>query len=160
MHFCCFELMLITLIKKVILHLWISEEHLCDTILNSKVFSRFENLVLIEKCWDCYQLTGPISNFFRSLVKISRPLSHFEIFIASKEEGVSQLFLRILPKKKIWAIKRSDMLAQGTVLLYLLTKNMFCYDMKLLGKKKLIFIESLSFYFSAFSSVEIVIRQM
>ena len=52
------------------------------------------------------------------------------------------------------------MLAQGTVLLYLLTKNMFCYDMKLLGKKKLIFIESLSFYFSAFSSVEIVIRQM
>ena len=48
---------------------------LCDTILSSKVFSRFENLVLIEQRWDCYQLTGLISSFFRSLVKISRPAS-------------------------------------------------------------------------------------
>ena len=29
----------------------------------------------------------------------------------------------------------------------ILTKNMFCYEMKLLGEKKLIFIESLSCFF-------------
>ena len=32
----------------------------------------------------------------------------------------------------------------------ILTKDMFCYDMKSLGERKLIFIESLSFYFLAF----------
>ena len=32
----------------------------------------------------------------------------------------------------------------------ILTKDMFYYDMKSLGEKKLIFIESLSFYFLAF----------
>ena len=32
----------------------------------------------------------------------------------------------------------------------ILTKNMFCYDMKSLGERKLILIESLSFYFLAF----------
>ena len=32
----------------------------------------------------------------------------------------------------------------------ILTKNMFCYDMKSLGERKLIFIEGLSFYFLAF----------
>ena len=90
---------------------------LCDTILSPKVFSRFKNLVLIEQCWDCYQLTGLISSFFRSLAKISQPLSHFGIFIANKEEGVFQLFLRILPNKKIWAIKRLDVLEKGTLML-------------------------------------------
>ena len=44
----------------------------------------------------------------------------------------------------------SDMLAQGIVMSCLLTKNMFCYDMKSLGEMNLIFIESLSFYFLAF----------
>ena len=33
----------------------------------------------------------------------------------------------------------------------ILTKNMFCYDMKSLGERKLIFFESLSFCFLAFS---------
>ena len=56
--------------------------------------------VSIEWRWDCYQLTDQNSSFLRSLVKISRSLSYFGIFIANKEEGVSQLFLRILPKKK------------------------------------------------------------
>ena len=90
---------------------------LCNTILSSKVFSRFQNLTLTEWHWDSYQLTGLISCFFRSLVKISWPLSHFRMCIRNKEEGISQLFLRILPKKKIIAIKRSDVLLQGTVLL-------------------------------------------
>ena len=76
MHFCCSELILITL-NTTFMNLrgaficFI----LCDTILSSKVFSRFENLVLIEQHWDCYQLTGLISNFYRSLVKISRTAS-------------------------------------------------------------------------------------
>ena len=55
--------------------------------------------VLIEWCWDCYQLTGLTSSFFRSLVKISWSLRYFRIFIANKEKGISQLFLRILPKR-------------------------------------------------------------
>ena len=42
------------------------------------------------------------------------------------------------------------MLEPGTVMLWILTKNMFCYDTKSLGEMKLIFIESLSFYFLAF----------
>ena len=66
---------------------------LCDTIL-------VRTSVLIEWHWVCYQLAGLLSSFFRRLVKISRPPGHFGIFIANKEEGVSQLSLRILPKKK------------------------------------------------------------
>ena len=127
MHFCCSELILVTLIKQtnttfVNLRGAFICFILCHTILSSKVFSRFKNIILVEKRWDCYQLTGLFSSFFKSLVKISRPLSHFGIFIANKEEGFSQLFLKILPKKKIWAIKRSDVLPQGTVMLCL-----YCY---------------------------------
>ena len=121
MHFCCPDLILVTLIKQTNTTLVNLRGAficfiLCDTILSSKVFSRFQNTVLIEQRWDRYQLTGLISSFFRSLVKISRPLSHFGIFI---------LFLRILPKKKIWAItcqmcsQSSDVLAKGTVMICL-----------------------------------------
>ena len=39
------------------------------------------------------------------------------------------------------------MFAQSFVMPCLLTKNMFCYDMKSLGEMSLIFIEKLSFYF-------------
>ena len=97
MHFCCSELILVTLIKQtnttfVNLRGAFICFTLCNTVLSSKV--------CFESRWDCYQLTGLISSFFRSLVKISRSLSYFGIFIANKEEGVSQLFLRILPKKK------------------------------------------------------------
>ena len=56
---------------------------------------------MIEWRWDCDQFTGLISSFFTSLVKIRRSLSHFGIFIANKVEGVSQLSLIILPRKKI-----------------------------------------------------------
>ena len=75
--------------------------------------------VSIEWRWDCYQLTDQNSSFLRSLVKISRSLSYFGIFIANKGESISQLFLRILPKRKNWAIKWPDVLAQGTVMLCL-----------------------------------------
>ena len=154
MHFCCSELILVNLTKQtnttfVNLRGVFICFLLCDTILSSKVFSRFENLVLIEYLWDCYQLTGLISSFFRSLVKTSRPLSDFGILIANKEEGVSQIFLRILPKKKNWAIKRSDVLAQGTVILclyyYVFLMSSYILKMFLLamfGKLIIVLLES------------------
>ena len=104
MHFCCSELIVVTLIKQtnttfVNLRGAFICFILCDTILNWKVFLRFENIILIEQPWDCYQLTSLISSFFRSLVNTGRPLSHFWILIANKGEGASQIFLKILPKK-------------------------------------------------------------
>ena len=61
-----------------------------------------------------------ISGFFISLVKVSRSLSHFGIFIANEEEGVSQLSLsHNLTKEKNWAIKRPDAHAQGAFMLCL-----------------------------------------
>ena len=101
----CSELILITLIKQanntfVNLRAAFICFILSDTNLSLKVFSSFENVVLIGWRCDCYQLTGLISSFFISLAKISRTLSHFGIFIANKEEGLSQLSLGILPKKE------------------------------------------------------------
>ena len=55
--------------------------------------SQFES-----RCWQ-YD-AGTAIYFFKSLVKISRSLIYFEIFIANKEEGVSRLFVKILLKKK------------------------------------------------------------
>ena len=52
-------------------------------------------------------------------MKISRPLSHFGIFTANKEEGISQLSLRIIPKKKNWATKPPDVHAQAIIMLCL-----------------------------------------
>ena len=94
MHFCCSELILVILIKQtnttfVNLRGAFICFILCHTILSSKVFSRFKNIILVEQRWDCYQLTGLFSSFFKSLMKISRPLNHFVIFITNKEEGIS-----------------------------------------------------------------------
>ena len=97
--------------------MWISEEHL-SVLFYATTFLVWKS-VLKDWRWYCYQLIGIISVFFRSLVKISWSLSYFEIFMANKEEGVSQLFLRIFPNKKNWAIERPDVLVQGTVMLCL-----------------------------------------
>ena len=74
MHFCCSELILVTLTKQtkttfVNLRGAFICFILCHTILSSKVFPRFENIVLIEQLWDSYQLIGLIFSFFRSLVE-------------------------------------------------------------------------------------------
>ena len=78
-----------------------------------------------------------ISSFFRSLAKINRSLNHFGIFIANKEEGVSQLSLRILPMKKKGVIKRPDVHAQGTVMLclyyYVFVTSSYIFKMFLLA---------------------------
>ena len=92
------ELILIILNKQT-LPLWISEKHL--SVLFYATSSLVPKSVLIEWCWDCYRLTGLISSFFRILMKISQFFSHFGIFIANKEEGISQISLRIFSKKKI-----------------------------------------------------------
>ena len=124
MPFICSELILITLIKQtnntfVNLRAAFICFILSDTNLSLKVFSSFENVVLIGWRCDCYQLTGLISSFFISLVKIGWTLSHFGIFIANKEEGLSQLSLGILPKKENWTIKCPDVHAQDSVMLFL-----------------------------------------
>ena len=75
----------------------ISEQHLSVLFYTTQFLVR--RSVLIEWHWVCYQLAGLLSSFFRRLAKISRPPSHFGIFIANKEEGVSQLSLRIKEKK-------------------------------------------------------------
>ena len=41
-------------------------------------------------------------------------------------------------------------LMKKVIMQAILMKDMLCYDMKLLGERKLIFIESLSFYSLAF----------
>ena len=81
-------------------------------------------------------------------MKISWPLSHFETFIANKAESVSQHFRRILPKKKIGAIKRSDVLVQGTVMLclyyYVFLMSSYILKMSLLamfGKLMIVLLE-------------------
>ena len=77
MPFFCSELILITLIKQtnntfVNLRAAFVCFILSDTSLSLKVFSSFEYVVLIGwRCY-CYQLTGLISSFFISLVKIGR----------------------------------------------------------------------------------------
>ena len=91
------ELILITLNKET-LPLWISEENL-SLFCATPFFA--QKSVLIEWHWDCYHLEGLICSFFRSLLKIRWSLSHVGIFIANKKEGISQLSLRILPKKKV-----------------------------------------------------------
>ena len=92
MHFFCSELILITLIKQTNTTFVNLRGAFICFIFATPILVR--KSVLIEWCWDCYQLKGLISSFFRSLVKISRSLSQFGIFTANKEEGVSQLFLK------------------------------------------------------------------
>ena len=67
---------------------------LCNIIPSWKVC--FINIAL-----ELLPVTGLISNLFRSFMKISLSLTQFGIFIANKGEGIPQLALRILPKKKL-----------------------------------------------------------
>ena len=117
MHFCCSELILATLLKRtntafVNLKGAFICFILCDTILSSKVFSRFENIALIEQRWDCYQLKDLFSSSFRSFVKISWPLPHFGIVIANRERGVSPTFSQNIIKEKNLSNQMSDVLAK------------------------------------------------
>ena len=145
MYFLCSELILITLIKQT-----------NTTFVNLRgafiCFVLYNNILSLKVCFDRMALVlliGIISIFFRSLVKISWPLSYFGIFMAIKEEGVSQLFLRIFPKKKNWAIKRPDMLVQGTFMLclyyYFFLMSSYILKMFLLamfGKLTIVLLES------------------
>ena len=85
-------------LKKIYLENIQKEENI--SVLFYATPSLVQKFVLIEWRPDCYQLADLISSFFRSFVKSKRFVGHFGIFIENKEEGVSQLSLRILPKKK------------------------------------------------------------
>ena len=85
--------------KQTTLPLWILEEHL--SVLSCATSILVQKSVVIIWPWDCYQLTGLISNFFRNFIKISQFLSHFGVFITSKEEGVLHCSQN-LTKEKIY----------------------------------------------------------
>ena len=151
MHFCCSELIVVTLIKQtnttfVNLRGAFICFILCHTILSSKVFSRFKNIILVEKCWDCYQLTGLFSSFFKSLVKISQPLSHFGIFIANKKEGISHQRIKFQQSKDLMCSHKAHAMP-----LYYYVFLMFSYSLKMFllamfGKLIIVLLES-SLYF-------------
>ena len=127
--------------------MWISEDNLSVLFYATPFLA--QKSVLIELCWYCYQLAGLISSFFRSLVKITWSLSHFVIFIANKKEGASQLFIRILPKKKKWTIKHPDVQVRSTIMLclyyyvFLISSYIFkIFLLAMFGKLTIVLLDS------------------
>ena len=87
-------------------------------------------------------------------MKISQALSHFVIFMATKEE----VALRILPKKKNWQIKRPGVHARGTIMLclyyYLLLISSYIlktFLVVMFGKLKIAVLESSLLFETAMS---------
>ena len=115
--------------KQTILPLWILEEHL--SVLSYATSILVRKSVLIIWPWDCYQLTGLISNFFRNFIKISQFLNHFGVFITNKEEGVFHCSQN-LTKEKNLSIKPPGVHVQGTIMLclYYYVFVMFYYILK------------------------------
>ena len=87
--------------KQTILPLWILEEHL--SVLSYATSILVRKSVLIIWPWDCYQLTGLISNFFRNFIKISQFLNHFGVFITNKEEGILHCSQNLMKEKIYWS---------------------------------------------------------
>ena len=90
----------------------LEQEHLSVLSYATPILVR--KSVLIIWPWDCYQLTGLISNFFRNFIKISQFLSHFGVFITNKEEGVPHCSQNLMKEKKL-LIKPPGMHAQGII---------------------------------------------
>ena len=104
--------------------------------------------MLIIWPWDCYQLTGQISNFFRNFIKISQFLNHFGVFITNKEKGVPHCSQNLM-KEKHFPIKPAGVDAQGTVMLclyyYVFGMSYYIFKMFLsamFGKLAIVFLES------------------
>ena len=132
--------------KQTTLPLWILEEHL--SVLSYATSILVRKSVLIIWPWDCYQLTGLISNFFRNFIKISQFLSHFGVFITNKEEGVPHCSQNLTKEKKL-PIKLPDVHTQGTIMLclyyYAFVMPYYIFKMHLLaifGKLTIAFLES------------------
>ena len=114
---------------------------LCDTILSSKV-------CLIEWCWYCYQLTGLISCFFRSLVKIIRSLTYFWIFNANKK-ATPNFFIEYY-QRKIIDQSKGEMCSYKELLCYAYTIMFFLWLLYILkmfllfmfGKLIIVLLES------------------
>ena len=132
--------------KKTTLPLWILEEHL--SVLSYVTSILVQKSVLIIWPWDCYQLTGLISNFFRNFIKISQFLSHFGVFITNKEEGVLHCSQNVTKEKNL-PIKPPHVHAEGTIVLciyyYVFVISYYILKMFLLamfGKLAIVFLES------------------
>ena len=132
--------------QKTSLLLWILEEHL--SVLSYVTSILVQKSVLIIWPWDCYQLTGLVSNFFRNFIKISQFLSHFGVFITNKEEGVLHCSQNVTKEKNL-PIKPPDVHAEGTIMLclyyYVFVISYYIFKMFLLamfGKLAIVFLES------------------
>ena len=102
--------------KQTTLPLWILEEHL--SVLSYATSILVWKSALIIWPWDGYQLTGPNSNFFRNVIKISQFLIHFG-FSPQTRKKEFPIVLRILWKKKNLPIKPLGVHANGTVMVCL-----------------------------------------
>ena len=132
--------------KQTTLPLWILEEHL--SVLSYATSILVRKSVLIIWPWDCYQLTGLISNFFRNFIKIIQFLSHFGVFITNKEEGVPHCSQNLMKGKNL-PIKPPRVHAQINIMLclyyYVLEMSYYIFEMFLLamfGKLAIVFLES------------------
>ena len=131
--------------KQTTLPLWILEKHL--SILSYKASVLVRKSVLIIWPWDCYQLTGLISNFFRNFIEISQFLSDYGVFITNKEEDVPHCSQN-LTKEKNLPIKAPDMHTQDTIMLclyyYVFVMSYYILKIFLLvmfGKLPILFLE-------------------
>ena len=119
--------------------------YICFILCNVNLSS-----VLIILPWDCYQLTGFVSNFFRNFIKISQFLSHFHfgVFITNKVEGVLYCSQNVTKERNL-PIKPPDVHAEGTIMLcpyyYVFVISSYIFKMFLLamfGKLAIVFLES------------------
>ena len=123
-----------------------SEEHLFVLFYATPFLVR--KSVLIEWCWYCYQLTGLISCFFRSLVRIIRSLSYFWIFNANKK-ATPNFFIEYY-QRKIIDQSKGEMCSYKELLCYAYTIMFFLWLLYILkmfllfmfGKLIIVLLES------------------
>ena len=132
--------------KQTTLHLAILSEYL--SVLSYPTSILVWKSVLIMCPWNCYQLTGLISNFFRNFIKISELLSHFGVFTTNNKEDIPHCSQN-LTKEKNLLIKPPGVHAQGTIMLclyyYVFVMSYYIFKMFLLamfGKLAIVFLES------------------
>ena len=112
-----------------------SEEHLSVLFYATPFLVR--KSVLIVWCWYCHQLTGLISCFFRSLVKIIRSLTYFWIFNANKK-ATPNFFIEYY-QRKIIEQSKGEMCSYKELLCYAYTIMSFLWLLYIL-KMFLLFV--------------------
>ena len=92
------RLTLITL-KETTPPLWILEEDL-SVLFYATSFLVWKSVLVILH-WDCYQLTGLISNFCREFMKISQSPSHFVFSLLTRKKVFRNLLSQSCERKKL-----------------------------------------------------------